>query len=320
MFSSLFILLEDIFMKYWNGRRYYSLDCYLKETFGQKLYKLSLSGGMTCPNRDGKLSTQGCIFCSEGGSGDFAAPCTDISIQIEYAKTLVKDKFQGDKYIAYFQSYTNTYADTAYLERLFMPVIRRDDIAVLSIATRPDCLEADKIRLISEMAKIKPVWIELGLQTVHEKTADLINRGYKLECYDSAVRRLKNIGVNVITHIILGLPDESREEMLETAEYVGRVTDGIKIQLLHVLKNTKLAELYESGYFRTLEQDEYISLVGDVISILPENVVIHRLTGDGDKSILISPLWSCDKRRVLNLINHELKARNIFQGQKNRLM
>lgn len=320
MFSSLFILLEDIFMKYWNGRRYYSLDCYLKETFGQKLYKLSLSGGMTCPNRDGKLSTQGCIFCSEGGSGDFAAPCTDISIQIEYAKTLVKDKFQGDKYIAYFQSYTNTYADTAYLERLFMPVIRRDDIAVLSIATRPDCLEADKIRLISEMAKIKPVWIELGLQTVHEKTADLINRGYKLECYDSAVRRLKNIGVNVITHIILGLPDESREEMLETAEYVGRVTDGIKIQLLHVLKNTKLAELYESGYFRTLGQDEYISLVGDVISILPENVVIHRLTGDGDKSILISPLWSCDKRRVLNLINHELKARNIFQGQKNRLM
>ena len=307
-------------MKYWNGRRYYSLDCYLKETFGQKLYKLSLSGGMTCPNRDGKLSTQGCIFCSEGGSGDFAAPCTDISIQIEYAKTLVKDKFQGDKYIAYFQSYTNTYADTAYLERLFMPVIRRDDIAVLSIATRPDCLEDDKIRLISEMAKIKPVWIELGLQTVHEKTADLINRGYKLECYDSAVRRLKNIGVNVITHIILGLPDESREEMLETAEYVGRVTDGIKIQLLHVLKNTKLAELYESGYFRTLGQDEYISLVGDVISILPENVVIHRLTGDGDKSILISPLWSCDKRRVLNLINHELKARNIFQGQKNRLM
>lgn len=262
MFSSLFILLEDIFMKYWNGRRYYSLDCYLKETFGQKLYKLSLSGGMTCPNRDGKLSTQGCIFCSEGGSGDFAAPCTDISIQIEYAKTLVKDKFQGDKYIAYFQSYTNTYADTAYLERLFMPVIRRDDIAVLSIATRPDCLEDDKIRLISEMAKIKPVWIELGLQTVHEKTADLINRGYKLECYDSAVRRLKNIGVNVITHIILGLPDESREEMLETAEYVGRVTDGIKIQLLHVLKNTKLAELYESGYFGTLQQDEYISLVG----------------------------------------------------------
>ncbi len=249
-------------MKYWNGRRYYSLDCYLKETFGQKLYKLSLSGGMTCPNRDGKLSTQGCIFCSEGGSGDFAAPCTDISIQIEYAKTLVKDKFQGDKYIAYFQSYTNTYADTAYLERLFMPVIRRDDIAVLSIATRPDCLEDDKIRLISEMAKIKPVWIELGLQTVHEKTADLINRGYKLECYDSAVRRLKNIGVNVITHIILGLPDESREEMLETAEYVGRVTDGIKIQLLHVLKNTKLAELYESGYFGTLQQDEYISLVG----------------------------------------------------------
>ena len=307
-------------MKLWNGRRYHSLDCYLKETFGEKLYKLSLNGGMTCPNRDGKLSTEGCIFCSEGGSGDFAAPCMDISSQIEYAKTLVKDKFQGDKYIAYFQSYTNTYADTGYLERLFMPVIKRDDIAVLSIATRPDCFEDDKIRLIADLAKIKPVWVELGLQTIHQRTADFINRGYELECYDRAVERLKDIGVNVITHIILGLPDESREEMLETAEYVGKVTDGIKIQLLHVLKNTKLAEMYQSGYFRTLEEDEYISLVGDVISVLPENVVIHRLTGDGDKKILISPLWSCDKRRVLNLINHDLKTRNIFQGQKNRLM
>ena len=288
-------------MKLWNGR-------------------MSLSGGMTCPNRDGKLSTEGCIFCSEGGSGDFAAPCMDISSQIEYAKNLVKDKFQGDKYIAYFQSYTNTYADTEYLEKIFMPVIKRDDIAVLSIATRPDCLENDKIRLIADLAKIKPVWIELGLQTIHQKTADFINRGYELECYDKIVERLKNIGVNVITHIILGLPNESREEMLETAEYVGKVTDGIKIQLLHVLKNTKLAEMYQSGYFRTLDEDEYISLVGDVIGVLPENVVIHRLTGDGDKKILISPLWSCDKRRVLNLINHELKARNIYQGQKNRLM
>ncbi|MBQ5564962.1 MAG: TIGR01212 family radical SAM protein, partial [Clostridia bacterium] len=186
--------------------------------------------------------------------------------------------------------------------------------------TRPDCLENDKIRLIADLAKIKPVWIELGLQTIHQKTADFINRGYELECYDKIVERLKNIGVNVITHIILGLPNESREEMLETAEYVGKVTDGIKIQLLHVLKNTKLAEMYQSGYFRTLDEDEYISLVGDVIGVLPENVVIHRLTGDGDKKILISPLWSCDKRRVLNLINHELKARNIYQGQKNRLM
>ena len=302
-------------MKLWNGRRYYSLDCYLKENFGEKLYKLSLSGGMTCPNRDGKISAGGCIFCSEGGSGEFSAPYTDISQQIEYAKSLVKDKFSGDKYIAYFQAYTNTYAPVAYLRNLFMPVIKRDDIAVLSVATRPDCLEDEKIQLISELAKIKPVWVELGLQTMHEKTAEFINRGYQLECYETAVKNLKQAGAEVITHIILGLPSESREDMIRTAEYVGKFTDGIKIQLLHVLKNTRLAELYEKGFFETLSEDEYISLVAEVIAVLPQNVVIHRLTGDGDKNLLISPKWSGDKRRVLNLINHELKIKNFFQGK-----
>ena len=301
-------------MKLWNGRRYYSLDCYLKETFGEKLYKLSLNGGMTCPNRDGKISMGGCIFCSEGGSGEFAAPCTDISQQIDYAKSLVQDKFNGDKYIAYFQAYTNTYAPVEYLRELFMPVIQRNDIAVLSVATRPDCLEDDKIQLISELAKIKPVWIELGLQTMHQTTADFINRGYPLECYETAVKNLKQAGAKVITHIILGLPSESRENMLQTAQYVGKFTDGIKIQLLHVLKNTRLAELYENGLFETLSEYEYISLVADMISVLPENVVIHRLTGDGDKNLLISPKWSGDKRRILNLINHEMKVRNIYQG------
>lgn len=301
-------------MKLWNGRRYYSLDCYLKETFGEKLYKLSLNGGMTCPNRDGKISMGGCIFCSEGGSGEFAAPCTDISQQIDYAKSLVQDKFNGDKYIAYFQAYTNTYAPVEYLRELFMPVIQRNDIAVLSVATRPDCLEDDKIQLISELAKIKPVWIELGLQTMHQKTADFINRGYPLECYETAVKNLKQAGAEIITHIIVGLPYESREDMLQTAQYVGQFTDGIKIQLLHVLKNTRLAELYENGLFETLSEYEYISLVADMISVLPENVVIHRLTGDGDKNLLISPKWSGDKRRILNLINHEMKVRNIYQG------
>ena len=301
-------------MKLWNGRRYYSLDCYLKETFGEKLYKLSLNGGMTCPNRDGKISTGGCIFCSEGGSGEFAAPCTDISQQIDYAKSLVQDKFNGDKYIAYFQAYTNTYAPIEYLRELFMPVIQRNDIAVLSVATRPDCLEDDKIQLISELAKIKPVWIELGLQTMHQTTADFINRGYPLECYETAVKNLKQAGAEIITHIIVGLPYESREDMLQTAQYVGQFTDGIKIQLLHVLKNTRLAELYENGLFETLNEYEYISLVADMISVLPENVVIHRLTGDGDKNLLISPKWSGDKRRILNLINHEMKVRNIYQG------
>ncbi|MGN0470439.1 MAG: TIGR01212 family radical SAM protein [Acutalibacteraceae bacterium] len=300
----------------WGGRRYYSLDFYLKETFGEKLYKLSLDGGMTCPNRDGRISYGGCIFCSEGGSGDFAAPCEmNIDKQIEYAKSLVRKKFDGNRYIAYFQSYTNTYAPVEYLRKLFLPIIKREDIAVLSIATRPDCLGDDILELIAELARIKPVWVELGLQTIHQKTADFINRGYNLECYDTAVRNLKKAGASVITHIIIGLPYETKEQIMQTAAYVGQSgADGIKLQLLHVLKNTKLEEIYNSGVFHTLREEEYVSLVADIIGILPENIVIHRLTGDGDKKILISPLWSCYKRRVLNLINHRLKEKNIIQG------
>lgn len=301
----------------WGGRRYYSLDFYLKETFGEKLYKLSLDGGMSCPNRDGRISYGGCIFCSEGGSGDFAAPCEmNIDKQIEYAKLLIGKKFDGNRYIAYFQSYTNTYAPVEYLRKLFLPIIKREDIAVLSIATRPDCLGDDVIELIAELARIKPVWVELGLQTIHQKTADFINRGYNLECYDTAVRNLKKAGASVITHIIIGLPYETKEQIMQTAAYVGKSgADGIKLQLLHVLKNTKLEEIYNSGVFRTLSEEEYVSLVADIIGILPENIVIHRLTGDGDKKILISPIWSCNKRRVLNLINHKLKEKNIVQGK-----
>lgn len=301
----------------WGGRRYYSLDFYLKETFGEKLYKLSLDGGMSCPNRDGRISYGGCIFCSEGGSGDFAAPCEmNIDKQIEYAKSLVGKKFDGNRYIAYFQSYTNTYAPVEYLRKLFLPIIKREDIAVLSIATRPDCLGDDVIELIAELARIKPVWVELGLQTIHQKTADFINRGYNLECYDTAVRNLKKAGASVITHIIIGLPYETEEQIIQTAAYVSKSgADGIKLQLLHVLKNTKLEEIYNSGVFRTLSEEEYVSLVADIIGILPENIVIHRLTGDGDKKILISPIWSCNKRRVLNLINHKLKEKNIVQGK-----
>lgn len=302
-----------VVLKMWGGRRYYSLDCYLKETFGEKLYKLSLDGGMTCPNRDGKISYGGCIFCSEGGSGEFAATSKiNIDQQIQYAKSLIKNKFNGNRYIAYFQSYTNTYASVEYLRGLFMPVIMRDDIAVLSIATRPDCLDNDIIKFLEELVKIKPVWIELGLQTVHQKTADFINRGYGIECYNTAVKKLKAIGVNVITHMIIGLPYETKEQILQTADYIGKIgSDGIKLQLMHILKNTKLEKIYNSGAFNTLSEDEYVSIVADIIEILPENIVIHRLTGDGDKNILVSPLWSCNKRRVLNKINHELKLRNI---------
>lgn len=302
--------------KLWNGRRYFSLDSYLKSAFGEKLYKLSLNGGMSCPNRDGKISFGGCIFCSSGGSGDFAYDCsTNTDKQIDAAKELVKNKFDGTRYIAYFQAYTNTYAPVTYLEKLFRPVIMRDDIAVLSVATRPDCLEDDKIQLLAELAAIKPVWIELGLQTIHKKTAELINRGYDTVCYDNAVKKLKAAGINVITHMIVGLPYENREDMLRTAEHIGMTgSDGIKIQLLHVLENTKLAEMYRRGDFDVLSEDEYIHLVADIISVLPENIVIHRLTGDGNKKELIAPKWSGDKRRVLNLINHELKVRNIIQG------
>lgn len=300
----------------WNGRRYYSLDCRLKQIFGEKLYKLSLDGGMSCPNRDGTLSYGGCIFCSEGGSGDFTPDCRlPIGEQIETAKAAVKNKFSGNRYIAYFQAFTNTYAPAEYLERLFRPIVSREDIAVLSIATRPDCLEDDKLKLLESLAKEKPLWVELGLQTANENTAKFINRGYELPCFDRAVRELKNIGAEVIVHTIIGLPHENRDDMLATARYVGSCgADGIKIQLLHILKNTKLAELYMNGGFDALSEDEYIDIVCDIISVLPQNIVIHRLTGDGDKTKLIAPKWSGDKRHVINAINHRLKEKNIFQG------
>ena len=303
-------------LRQWNGRRYYSLDCFLKKRFGKKLYKLSLNGGMTCPNRDGTLSTGGCIFCSGGGSGEFAADCSEsIDIQISKAKEAVSAKADGSGYIAYFQAFTNTYAPTDRLRELFMPVITRDDIDVLSVATRPDCLEDEKLLLLGELAKIKPLWVELGLQTVHERTARLINRGYSLPVFDRAVSSLKKIGAEVIVHTITGLPGESREDMLETARYVGNSgIDGIKLQLLHILKGTRLADMYYNGQVKVMSEREYISATADIISVLPPGIVIHRLTGDGDKRLLIAPEWSRDKRRVLNALSHELKARNIYQG------
>lgn len=300
----------------WNGRRYYSLDCYLKEKFGRKLYKLSLDGGMTCPNRDGRISYGGCIFCSADGSGDFSASALlGIDDQIEYAKSLINQKYSGDKYIAYFQSYTNTYAPVDYLKKLFIPVIKRNDIAVLDIATRPDCIEPEKLRLISELAKIKPVWVELGLQSSNDKTAQLINRGYRTEIYAQTVENLHIAGAEVITHMIIGLPGENKSDMLDTAHYISECgSNGIKLQLLHVLEGTKLARMYEDGEFDVLSEQEYVDIVCDIIGVLSENIVIHRLTGDGDKSKLIAPKWSCDKRKVLNHINHVLKMRNIIQG------
>ncbi len=296
--------------------RYYSFNKYLRETFGCKIYKLALDGGMTCPNRDGTLGNRGCIFCSDGGSGDFAErQCENVERQIENAKSRVKNKITNGKYIAYFQSYTNTYASVEYLQNLFFDAIKHPDIAALSVGTRPDCLPEDVVKLLSELNEIKPVFVELGLQTIHENTAKFIRRGYPLSVFDEAVNKLKSANVNVVVHLIIGLPGETRTMMLESADYVAKSgVNGVKLQLLHVLKGTDLAEIYERGEFRCLNLNEYVEIIGDCISRLPPNMVIHRLTGDAPKRILIAPQWSADKKKVLNAIDKSLTIRNIVQG------
>ncbi len=290
--------------------KYYSLNNYLRNTFGDKVYKLSLNGGFTCPNRDGTIDTRGCIFCSEGGSGDFAeSSLLSITEQIEQGKKRVKNKIKSGKYIAYFQAFTNTYAPVEILRKKFFEAIRHKDIVALSIATRPDCLDDDILSLLDELNKIKPVFVELGLQTIHEKSAEYIRRGYPLSVYDKAVKKLKAIGINIVVHVILGLPNESKTDMLETVSYVCKSgIDGIKLQLLHILKNTDLANEYYRGNVKTLELDEYIDIVKACVEIIPSDIVIHRLTGDGAKKDLIAPLWSADKKNVLNKINKALQS------------
>lgn len=288
---------------------YLSFNKYLKDKFGQKVYKISLDGGFTCPNRDGKAGTRGCIFCSKGGSGDFAESREmSITEQIESGKKKVEKKIKSGKYIAYFQAFTNTYAPVEMLRQKYEEAINHPDIVALSIATRPDCLGDDVLSLLDEMNKIKPVFVELGLQTVHQKSAKYIRRGYDLSVYDKAVRDLKKIGVNVVVHVILGLPNESENDMLETVKYVCESgANGIKLQLLHVIDGTDLAKDYEKGLFKTLEFDEYVNLIVKCVKIIPKDIVIHRLTGDGAKKDLIAPLWSADKKRVLNAINKALR-------------
>lgn len=286
---------------------YTTLNSYLKERFGQKVYKIALNGGFTCPNRDGTLDTRGCIFCSKGGSGDFAeSPDLSITRQIENGKARLSKKIQNGKYIAYFQAFTNTYAPINKLTKVFTEAINHPDIVALSIGTRPDCLGDEVLNLLDKLNKIKPVFVELGLQTTNESTAKYIRRGYTLDVYDKAVEDLHKIGINVVTHIILGLPGESESDMLKSVEYVCKVTDGIKLQLLHVLKNTDLADEYASGKFDVLTLEEYTNIIVDCVKIIPKSVVIHRLTGDGAKKNLIAPLWSADKKTVLNTINKTL--------------
>lgn len=288
--------------------KYTTLNNYLKERFGEKVYKIALNGGFTCPNRDGKIGTRGCIFCSKGGSGDFAeSPDLTITEQIENGKKRLEKKIKNGKYIAYFQAFTNTYAPVEKLRAIYTEAIIHPDIVALSIGTRPDCLEDDVLALLDELNKIKPIFVELGLQTINEDTARYIRRGYTLEVYDKAVADLHKIGINVVTHIILGLPGESKNDMLKSVEYACKVTDGIKLQLLHILKGTDLAKDYEQGKFEVLTLEQYTEIIKECVQIIPENVIIHRLTGDGAKKDLIAPLWSADKKTVLNTINRALK-------------
>ena len=300
---------------------YYSLNEYIRQTYNTKMYKLSLSGGMTCPNRDGLIDNRGCIFCSAGGSGDFTGAAlskdNNIDIQIDTAKALVSRKYSGSDYIAYFQSYTNTYADVNYLRRLFYDVVKRPEIRILSIATRPDCLSSDIIELLAELNSIKPVWIELGLQTIHERTAKYIRRGYTLDVFEDAVRNLNRIGIRPIVHMIIGLPGENESMILETAKYLSHCNiSGVKLQLLHVLKNTDLTQEYFNGSVDILSLTQYSEILGKIIKLLPPDCVIHRLTGDGPKNLLIAPLWSSNKKNVINTINRYLQENAIIQGSE----
>lgn len=298
-------------------QRYYSLNQYFRELFGEKVYKLSLNGGMTCPNRDGTIGTGGCIFCSEGGSGDFASsPSLSISEQIFSAKERLRNKNSGQKYIAYFQAFTNTYASCDYLRQIFEEALKPPNIVGLSIGTRPDCISDETLDLLSELNKEKPVFIELGLQTIHESTADFIRRGYPLSCFEETVFRLKKIGVRVVVHLILGLPKETNEMILESIRYLNTLPiDGIKLQLLHILKRTDLAVYYEKHPFWVYSLQQYTDLLIQCINELRPDIVIHRITGDGAKNLLIAPLWSANKKLVLNTIHHEMKIQNAYQGK-----
>lgn len=304
-------------MTSWNGKPYHSFDYMLKERFSEKIYKVALNGGMTCPNRDGTLGNGGCIFCSAGGSGDFAGDRRQsITEQIDTQAEQLRRKRNASRFIAYFQAYTNTYAPVDYLETIFTEALRHPDVAALSIGTRPDCLGPDVLELLSSLNRQKPVWVELGLQTKHEKTAAYIRRGYPLSCFEDAVENLRMRNLEVIVHTILGLPQESKEDILATMRYLNtKDIQGIKLQLLHVLAGTDLARDYEAGKFQVLTMDEYLDTVISCLECLSPDIVIHRLTGDGPKDLLIAPLWSSAKKTVLNALHHQCKIKNTWQGK-----
>lgn len=313
-------MYSDNSMRDWHGKPYYSLDSYCKNTFHHKCYKIALNARMSCPNRDGTLDTRGCIFCSLGGSGDFAVDITGRTMKEQITEGMAKfgDKVTGHNLIAYFQAYTNTYAPLPYLEEVYRSALEHPDICGISIATRPDCLGAEVLELLKRLQEEYPdkfLWIELGLQTIHEETAHYIRRGYPLSCFEKACADLKTLHLPFIVHTILGLPGESDTQILQTMEYLNRIHPfGIKLQLLHVLKNTDLADDYMAGKFEVLTFDSYIDLVISCLAHLSPDIVIHRVTGDGPKDLLIAPKWSLDKRNVLNTLHHRMKEQDIRQG------
>jgi radical SAM protein (TIGR01212 family) len=301
----------------WGNKSYHSLDYELKKVFGEKVIKLSLDGGFTCPNRDGTIGTKGCLFCSEKGSGEFAAPGTlPIAEQIEQQAQLLSTKWSSGKYIGYFQNFTNTYAPVEVLEEKYRKVLSNPGIVGLAIATRPDCLPDNVLNLLEKLNKETYLWIELGLQTVNEDTAKLIRRGYALDVFEAVLEKLKSRNINVVTHLILGLPYEDKQDILTSVRYVSKKNIwGVKFHLLHILKNSDLHEFYKNNNFHLLSQEEYINLIVDAIELIPPEMIVHRLTGDGAKKFLVAPLWSANKRLVLNGIEKEIKCRNTYQGK-----
>lgn len=303
----------------WLDKPYYSLDAYFKNSFHHKCYKVALDAGMTCPNRDGSLGTRGCIFCSAGGSGDFAAGVGSIHNQLAEGLRKFGNKKVGNSFMAYFQAYTNTYAPVDKLRKLYTEALSHPDVCGISIATRPDCLGDDVLSLLQELSIAFPdklIWLELGLQTIHPGTAKYIRRGYPLSVFEAAVTKLQRIQIPYIVHVILGLPGEQKADMYETIEYLNRFPPfGIKLQLLHILKGTDLATDYEAGLFSALEKEEYLSILIGCIERLSPDIVIHRVTGDGPKELLIAPTWSLNKRDVLNSLHREMKNRKTYQGR-----
>lgn len=302
--------------QYWGDKRYYSLNYFLRQKFGEKVFKIPLDAGFTCPNRDGTVSYGGCIFCSSRGSGDFAGTTEDLVEQFAEGKRMMTAKWKKGKFIAYFQAYTNTYGPAEVLREKYYSILHLPDVAGLAVATRPDCLPPDVLELLAEINQQAYLWVELGLQTIHDETARLINRGYGLDTYVQAVHSLQSRGIEVVTHVILGLPGETRDNMLKTVDFVAHTgTQGIKLHLLHLMKGTKLAELYAQGRVRLLEKEEYVDLVVDSLELLPPDMVVHRLTGDSPRHLLIGPMWSLKKWEVLNAIDERLQERDTWQGK-----